>query len=270
MNALASPFCFESMLYTPSSVDISSQPVSVHQRLPKGLHALLKAEGLVHALGSGPSKTPVLRNLSFELSPGERVAIVGPSGCGKSTLLSILGLLEKPDKGQVWIEGEPVIQKSDAHKALLRQTHMGFIFQFHFLIDGFTVLDNILLGMKRYQTVPLKNARERALLLLEEVGLINHAKRYPSQLSGGEQQRVAVVRALAHDPKILLADEPTGNLDEASAKRVFDLIHYLSAKKGQAVIFVTHNRAMAQACDRILKMQSGVLAPVLSSGAFMA
>lgn len=226
---------------------------------------VLKAHDLTHTLGAGRGKTMVLKNLSFTLSAGEKVAIIGPSGCGKSTLLSVLGLLEKPQKGQIWLDGQSVIQASDHQKAQYRETYMGFVFQFHFLLEGFTVLENVLLGMRRYRQVVFKEARERAHLLLEEVGLAQYTKRYPSELSGGEQQRVAVARALAHDPKILLADEPTGNLDGESAQRVFDLMCYLSEKKGQAVVFVTHNMAIANTCDRILKMHNGALLPYQSS-----
>lgn len=221
----------------------------------------LRASGLSYALGKVRRRVQVLRSLSLEVHPGEKVAIIGPSGCGKSTLLSILGLLERPDAGEVWVNGVSMAKASEQQRARMRSDALGFVFQFHFLLESFTLLENLLLAMRRFRGVSTAAVNERACALLSEVGLGDKIHRRPHELSGGEQQRAAVARALAHDPQILLADEPTGNLDTASADRVFSLIAYLAEKKGQGVVLVTHNLSIAQRCDRVLSMQEGILVP---------
>lgn len=221
--------------------------------------AILRAVNVSYRVGKAKRRVQVLQNLSLEVSPGEKVAIIGPSGCGKSTLLSVLGLLEKPDMGEVWINGQAMATLSENARACVRSQSIGFVFQFHFLLEGFTLLENVLLAMRSYKGVPESALRERATLLLAEVGLKDKLARFPSELSGGEQQRVAVARALAHDPQIILADEPTGNLDPQTAERIFGLMSYLAQKKGQGMVIVTHNLAIARQCDRVLTMQEGHL-----------
>ncbi len=222
---------------------------------------LLQANILSYSLGKAKRRVQVIRSLMLELFPKEKIAIIGPSGCGKSTLLALLGLLERPDIGEVCLNGKATSLASDETRARMRSEAIGFIFQFHFLLEGFTLLENLFLAMRRYRAVSTLAIHERASALLNEVGLGDKMDRYPSELSGGEQQRVAVARALVHDPKIILADEPTGNLDAVSADRVFELISYLAEKKGQAVVLVTHNLSIARRCDRVFMMKNGGLTP---------
>jgi len=229
---------------------------------------ILKACQLSYTVGPAQRCVRILNNLSLEVLPGQRIAIIGPSGCGKTTLLSLLGLLDLPESGEIWIDDRRVDHLNEQERAHLRATSIGFAFQFHFLMEGFTVLENLLIAMKRYHTCSKKALIERAELSLQEVGLKDKLHRRPSELSGGEQQRVAIIRSLIHDPKILLADEPTGNLDPETAERIFGLMSYLAHKKKQGLVIVTHNLAIAQQCDRILRLEHGQLKPiVLQTGA---
>lgn len=223
------------------------------------MNVLLKAHNLSHQLGSGNRSTLVLQNLSLQVNKGEKVAILGPSGCGKSTLLAVLGLLEKPKGGEIWLKGQPLAQVSEVARSVVRSQSIGFIFQFHFLLENFSILENLLLAMHAYRHIPHEEMKKRALVLLKEVELEAYADRKPSELSGGQQQRVAVARALMHDPDLLLADEPTGNLDPISAAKVFQLISFLAEKRGQGVILVTHNHTIAAHCDRVLELTNGAL-----------
>ncbi|TVR53950.1 MAG: ABC transporter ATP-binding protein [Puniceicoccaceae bacterium] len=219
---------------------------------------VLRCEGLHRYLGEGAGRVHVLRGVELEALPGEVCAVVGPSGCGKSTLLYLLGLLDRFDDGEIWIGGEPVSRADEEQRTALRCRAIGFIFQFHFLLPEFSALENVLLPMHKLGRATPGEAADRARELLAAVGLGDKTGRLPSQLSGGEQQRVAIARSLANSPSILLADEPTGNLDEANSGIVFDLLARVARQHGQAVILVTHNPEIARRCDRILPMRDGL------------
>ncbi len=215
--------------------------------------------GAVHRyLGSGEGRVHVLRGVDFEAERGKVYAIVGPSGCGKSTLLYLLGLLDRTDAGEVWINGQPMSQTDDLARTAIRCEHIGFVFQFHFLLPEFTALENVMMPMRKLGRLSPEHMEARALQLLADVGLGDKAKRLATQLSGGEQQRVAIARALANSPSIILADEPTGNLDQKNSGIVFDLLCRLARENGQAVVLVTHNPEIAQRCDVVRPMRDGL------------
>ncbi len=183
--------------------------------------------------------------------------MVGPSGCGKSTLLYILGLLDHPDGGHVAIESEPVSHLSDEQMSRRRNEFIGFIFQFHFLMEDFTAQENVMIPMRKLGRLSEPEMLDRAAYLLGEVGLGAKIQRPSRHLSGGEQQRVAIARALANDPRVILADEPTGNLDTKNSERAFDLLKRLVREGDKALFLVTHNQQIAEACDWIHEMQDG-------------
>lgn len=221
---------------------------------------LLCAEALCRSYRSGPTTITVLQHVDFALQPGEMVAITGSSGSGKTTLLQILGTLDQPDSGRLFFRGTELTGKSEPDLADHRNTHIGFIFQFHHLLPEFTALENVMMpglihGRPR---LPLK---EKAAALLDRVGLADRLIHRSGELSGGEQQRVALARALVMDPDLLLADEPTGNLDAASGRRVFSLFRELSDSLNLAVIMVTHNMELARSMDRCLTLVEGKLQP---------
>jgi len=199
-----------------------------------------------------------LSGVSFEANRGQVYAIVGPSGCGKSTLLYLLGLLDKPDDGRIWINDKLMSNSSDAERTAARGEHIGFVFQFHFLMQEFTALENVMMPMRKLGRLTPEQMKDRAHKLLDSVGLGDKSHRLGNHLSGGEQQRVAVARALANQPAIILADEPTGNLDAANSAMIFDLLTKLAKENGQAVILVTHNPDIAQRCDHIRPMRDGL------------
>ena len=220
--------------------------------------ALLALDGVTRTFEQGGTRIEVLRGVSLELSAGEIVALVGPSGAGKSTLLHIAGLLERVDGGMVVIGGEPCGRLSDDERTRLRRERLGFIYQFHHLLPEFSALENVALpqmiaGVKR------GSARDRARELLASLGLEERADHRPGQLSGGEQQRVAIARALANAPRVLLADEPTGNLDHATAMGVFDQLVARVREAGVAALVATHNLELAGRMDRVLGLEDGAL-----------
>ena len=218
----------------------------------------LRCRGLHRYLGQGEGRVHVLKGVSFEARRGQVYAIVGPSGCGKSTLLYLLGLLDRPDEGEIEINGRRMSNHDDAARTAARGEHIGFVFQFHFLMLEFTALENVMMPMRKLGRLPPPAMRERAHALLESVGLGAKTHRLGTQLSGGEQQRVAIARALANQPAILLADEPTGNLDVRNSNLVFDLLTRLAKDNGQAVVLVTHNPEIAQRCDVTRPMRDGL------------
>lgn len=218
----------------------------------------LRCSGLHRHLGEGEGRVHVLRGVSFEARRGEVNAIVGPSGCGKSTLLYLLGLLDRPDAGEIEIGGRLMSNDDDAARTAARGEHIGFVFQFHFLMLEFTALENVTMPMRKLGRLSPEAMDARARSLLEAVGLGNKTHRLGTQLSGGEQQRVAIARALANEPAILLADEPTGNLDAKNSGLVFDLLTKLAKENGQAVVLVTHNPEIAQRCDFTRPMRDGL------------
>jgi lipoprotein-releasing system ATP-binding protein len=217
----------------------------------------LRCENLHRYLGQGEGRVHVLRGVSFEARRGNVTAIVGPSGCGKSTTLYLLGLLDQPDDGSIWIRDELMSNSSDIERTVARCEHIGFVFQFHFLMQEFSALDNVMMPMRRLGRLHEEEMRARAQALLKDVGLGDKTHRLATQLSGGEQQRVAIARALANQPAIILADEPTGNLDVKNSGIVFDLLTRLAKENGQAVVLVTHNPDIANRCDEIKPMRDG-------------
>jgi len=213
----------------------------------------------LHKQFAGPScKLHILRGVEFELNDGEFLAIVGESGSGKSTLLQILGTLEQPDSGQVLLDGASIHGLGSNQQAKLRNEKIGFVYQAHHLIPELTALENICLPLL-VQGMPASESESRGRELLTRLNLETREQHVPAKLSGGEAQRVAVARALAARPRLLLADEPTGNLDEHTAQEVFDLLRQLCHEENAAVIMVTHSMSMARACDRILSLHDGQL-----------
>jgi lipoprotein-releasing system ATP-binding protein len=217
----------------------------------------LRCRNLERYLGEDESRVHALRGISLDLEPGTVHAVVGPSGCGKSTLLYILGLLDHPDGGSVMIADEVVSDLPDDVLAQRRNERLGFIFQFHFLLEDFTAEENVIIPMRRLGRLTENKMRERAAELLAAVGIEEKRSRPSKHLSGGEQQRVAIARALANDPLVILADEPTGNLDTLNSNRAFDLLQKVVVQGGKALLLVTHNRGIASACDWIHEMQDG-------------
>ncbi len=200
----------------------------------------------------------VLRGAAVSIASGETVALVGPSGAGKSTLLHIAGLLERPDGGEVIVDGEACSDLSDDRRTALRRTAIGFIYQFHHLLPEFTALENVVVP-QMIAGVSKSAARKRASELLGMVGLSEREGHRPAKLSGGEQHRVAIARALANSPKVLIADEPTGNLDQETAERVFELLMRLTRETGVSSLVATHNPDLAARMDRKLTLKNGLL-----------
>jgi len=224
------------------------------------MNELLHATGLTRSYRSGSRSLAVLRGLDLTVSRGEMVAIVGESGVGKSTLLHILGALDRPDSGSYLFKGRDVFVGSPDDRARFRSHEVGFVFQFHNLLPEFTAMENVMLaGLIAGQ--PRASSVAAAMGLLDELGIADRSTHLPSQLSGGEQQRVAICRAMMTGCSLLLADEPTGNLDPATAWRVFELMRSVQTARGLAVVMATHNERLAAGCDRILQLREGVLAP---------
>lgn len=221
------------------------------------MESILRVRQLHRYLGEGAARNHVLRGIDLELLPGRTYAIVGPSGCGKSTLLYLLGLLDRPDAGEIYLRGERVDNASERERTRIRGTRIGFVFQFHFLLAEFSASENLMLPMLKAGDCDRSRARARALELLELVGLADKADRKGNQLSGGERQRVAVARALANDPDLLLADEPTGNLDFRNSQLLFEQLQVLADKFKRTVLIVTHNRELAESCNHCLPMRDG-------------
>jgi len=216
---------------------------------------MLKLEHVSKLYRAQDVQTAALDDLSLEVAPGEFLAVMGPSGCGKSTLLNILGLIDSPTTGEYWFMGEDIAHASEAELTLRRRTGVGFVFQNFNLIDDLNVAENVEVGLI-YRRVPAAERRRRVAAALERVDLSHRAKHLPKQLSGGQQQRVAVARALVSDPKVILADEPTGNLDTANGDAVMQMLSGV-AKSGTTIIMVTHSEAHANRADRVVHMLDG-------------
>lgn len=206
----------------------------------------------------GSTATPVLHDVSLSIKAGEHVAILGSSGSGKSTLLHILGGLDKPSSGEVEFKGHKLHTLSPNALAKLRNDEMGFIYQFHHLLGEFSALENVAMPL-RIRGLSAKAAQEKAQVLLNEVGLSHRQAHLPSAMSGGERQRVAIARALVTEPSVVLADEPTGNLDDSTGEQIYQLLTSLSEKKKTAFVVVTHDIALASKMDRVLKIKDGQL-----------
>src|SRR5437773_5493453 len=219
----------------------------------------LSCEAIERYLGEAEERVRALRGVSLDVDAGSIHAVVGPSGCGKSTLLYVLGLLDLPDAGRVSIQSEPVSHLSDDELAFKRSKFIGFIFQFHFLMEDFTAQENVMIPMRKLGQLSDSKMRQRAARLLEAVGLGDKLRRPSRHLSGGEQQRVAIARALANDPRVILADEPTGNLDTANSERAFELLQNIVQEGGKALLLATHNPVIAEACDWVHEMKDGLI-----------
>jgi len=215
--------------------------------------ALVELTGVSKGFGAGSARVEVIKDLDLTVAEGRLLAIVGPSGVGKSTLLHMVGLLDRPDEGRFVLDGQEVDGLDGEERAHLRNRLIGFVFQHHYLLDELDALDNIALPL-RIAGEAASKARARARELLDAVSLADRAHHFPDQLSGGEQQRVAVARALAMNPRLLLADEPTGNLDRKNSEHVFDLVRDLHLKAGLTSIIVTHDEEMARMCDGVFRL----------------
>lgn len=225
-----------------------------------GAAPILRLEGVIKDYGD-VVVTRVLRGVDMALAAGEFAALVGRSGSGKSTLLNILGLLDRPTAGDVWIGGERIAGLDDTALTALRGESLGFIFQFHHLIMALSAIENVMMPLAARDGRLRPAMRARALEALDAVGLADRADESPRRLSGGQQQRVAIARALVGNPPLVLADEPTGNLDATTADDVFALMRRVNAERGVAFLMVTHDRELARRCDRILELEAGRIAP---------
>jgi lipoprotein-releasing system ATP-binding protein len=238
-----------------------SSPAELWERLPPGAAEVpaLSARGVhKHYVGGDGGRICVLDGVDLDVNRGESVSIIGESGTGKSTLLHVLGALDRPEAGQVRVGGQEVGKLSEDALAYLRNRSVGFVFQFHHLLREFTALENVMMPQQIAGTSP-RAARDRARELLESVGLGARLEHTPARLSGGEQQRVAVARALANRPLVLLADEPSGNLDPETSERLHDLLFGVSEEQGAAMVLVTHDLGLAARAGRVLRLHGGHL-----------
>jgi lipoprotein-releasing system ATP-binding protein len=227
----------------------------------RGEGPVLEARRLYKEYPSGEDRLEVLSGVDLAVQAGETVSVVGASGAGKSTLLHLLGGLDQPTRGEVVLGSWYLGKLSDGDLSRVRSRLLGFVFQFHHLLVEFTALENVMLPL-RIQGIEEATARERARLLLVEVGLGDRLEHRPSALSGGEQQRVAVARALVHEPIVVLADEPSGNLDRANSELLHDIMFQLAREKNVAFVVATHDERLAERTDRLLAIEDGVLAPI--------
>lgn len=219
---------------------------------------LIELRHVTKTIGDGV-ETTLVRDINMKIDPGEFVAITGPSGSGKSSLLYLLGLLDVPTSGEVLMQGRVVPSESETERARLRLKLLGFVFQFHFLLTEFSALTNVMLPMRALGELSDRAMKDRALYLLKSLGLESHAHKLPGQLSGGQRQRVAIARALANEPQIILADEPTGNLDSASSEQVLAVLRQLVDETKRSVVMVTHDLALAARADRQVRIVDGRL-----------
>lgn len=219
--------------------------------------AILIGKNITKTYQDGKTTTNVLNHLDISINSGERIAIVGTSGSGKSTLLHILGGLDVPTSGEVWLHGQRINDLNETQRGELRNQHLGFIYQFHHLLAEFTAIENVAMPLLMRKSVPIAVARQQSIELLEKVGLGHRLTHRPGELSGGERQRVAIARALVTKPSLILADEPTGNLDYANAQAVFEILSELQKDFDTALLMVTHDRQLAQLADKQLALQNG-------------
>lgn len=225
----------------------------------QSIHPVLQAQKVTKIFSEGPQKVAVLSGVDFTLQRGERVAILGSSGSGKSTLLHLLGGLDQPSEGQVFVGGQAFSQMSDAARAQLRNRSFGFVYQFHHLLPEFTALENVAMPLLLRSDLSIKQIEEKAGYLLEKVGLKARLQHKPSELSGGERQRVAIARALVGDPQCVFADEPTGNLDAQTAQTVMQLFLSLNQEFKTSFVIVTHDLQIANQMERKMVLKNGIL-----------
>jgi putative ABC transport system ATP-binding protein len=237
------------MIQRSQSNIVTKQPITERQNI-------ITVNNLIKRVEINNGTLEILKSISFEVARGESIAIVGASGCGKSTLLGLLAGLDSPSQGEVFLDGAPLHQLDEEQRTKLRAKKIGFIFQSFLLLPALTALENIMLPA---QLANIKNAQHKALQLLEKIGLSQRASHYPNQLSGGEQQRVAVARAFITEPQILFADEPTGNLDSENGQRITQLMFELNSQHQTTLVLVTHDPKLASHCQRILTMDGGTI-----------
>lgn len=221
-------------------------------------NVVLKLEAIKRSFVSGDRDLEVLRDINLEVGEGELVGLVGPSGSGKSTLLHIAGLLDRPDEGKILFQGADCFELNDSKRTRLRSENLGFVYQFHHLLAEFNAVDNVAMPLLT-AGVSRKEATNKAIDLLDRMKLSERIKHQPAQLSGGEQQRVAIARALANDPSLVIADEPTGNLDWETTNEVFEAFIELVRQKNASVLVATHNRELFERMDRVLTIRDGEL-----------
>ncbi|MBU3846176.1 MAG: lipoprotein-releasing ABC transporter ATP-binding protein LolD [Candidatus Acinetobacter avistercoris] len=221
-------------------------------------NVVLEAKNINKHFTDGKTTVEVIKGLDLQVEQGEFVSIVGSSGSGKSTLLHVLGGLDRPTEGMVFLNGQRFDTLGEAERGFLRNEHLGFVYQFHHLLPEFSALENIAMPLMLRKEATFKQAKERAEYLLQRVGLSHRMTHKPGELSGGERQRVALARALAAQPKLMMADEPTGNLDRKTAVTIFELLSDLRSEFNMAMLIVTHDEQLAQSADRILHMQDGI------------
>lgn len=219
--------------------------------------AIIRLENVDKVYRTDEIETLALENVNIEIDKGEFVSVMGPSGCGKSTLLNIIGLLDSPSKGEVTVMNEQTAAMNDARLSAFRNRNIGFVFQSFHLIPSLNVLDNVTLPLAYRHGVGTEERERRAREVLERLGLSHRLKHFPGQLSGGQCQRVAIARAIIGDPEIVLADEPTGNLDSRMGQDVMDILHRLNREDGRTIVMVTHNENQARTTDRIIRFFDG-------------
>ena len=219
---------------------------------------ILRCQQLGMTYTEGPNDVEVLSNINLRIEEGERIAIVGSSGSGKSTLLHLLGGLDLPTTGSVWVDGQELSRMSDKKRGFIRNQYLGFVYQFHHLLPEFTAVENVAMPLL-IRGDDTKAAKKKASELLEEIGLGHRLEHRPIELSGGERQRAAIARALVTEPNVVLADEPTGNLDESTAQGVFDMMMSLNRRIGTALVMVTHDTGLAAKMDKRYHLESGAL-----------
>jgi lipoprotein-releasing system ATP-binding protein len=225
--------------------------------LPPPQNVALETRHLSRALGEGSARQTILHDLSVAIERGEFVALTGASGSGKSTLLYLLGALDRQSEGEVWVDGVEMGALDDDERATFRNERLGFVFQFHFLLPEFTALENVAIPMLRRGHVPRSEAEDRAYDALRTLDLHDLWRRKPGQLSGGQQQRVSIARAVANDPTLILADEPTGNLDSKNAEGVFQVFSDLARHQGRTIVMVTHETSFARRATRQIRLKDG-------------
>jgi len=223
--------------------------------------AILHCQQLGMTYTEGPNDVEVLSSINLHIEPGERIAVVGQSGSGKSTLLHLLGGLDLPTAGSVWVDGQELSRLSDAKRGVIRNQYLGFVYQFHHLLPEFTAIENVAMPLL-IRGVDSERAKHKAAELLSEIGLDHRLEHRPVELSGGERQRTAIARALVTDPSIVLADEPTGNLDEKTAHGVFEMMMELNSRINTALVMVTHDPGLANKMDKVFHLESGTLTQV--------